>query len=93
MYELYFSLIEKRGDKTNALIEEITALTKQYDLYEECTLENIVPSQMGVDEYKLVYKLKLPSVSTKKSGQVLNFFSHIFQKMFNKYPAFTEAEV
>lgn len=94
MYELRFSLIEKKGEKTDALIEEMVELSKEYDIYEECRFSHLVnfDDDLSVDENKLIYTITLPSAVTKKSGQVLNFLSHVFQKMFNKYPAFTEAE-
>ena len=95
MYELKFSLIEKKGEKTDALIEEMIELSKVYDIYEECSLSHLVSldHDLSVDENKLIYVISLPSAITKKTGQVLGFLNHVFQKMFNKYPAFTEAEV
>lgn len=95
MYELRFSLTEKKGEKTNSLIEEMIELTKEYDIYEECTFSHLITSDrdLSSDENRLIYVISFPTATTKKSGQVLSFLSHVFQKMFNKYPAFSEAEV
>lgn len=92
MYELKFSLTEKRGERTNNLIQEIATVIESYGLEEEVSFSYLVASPSELDENNLVYTISTPSASTKKAGTIVDFIVYIFQKMFNKYPAFTGTE-
>jgi hypothetical protein len=92
-FPIYFSLIERRGEKTDRLITEIIDLSKQLNVYEEISLVSTSPaSTAGPDENKLIYCIQISSPNNKKANDIITFLEYIFQKMFDKYPAFTEPE-
>jgi hypothetical protein len=92
-FSIYFSLLERRGEKTDRLIKEIIDLSKQLNVYDEVTLVSASPAKTaGPDENKLTYSIQVTSPNNKKATDIVAFLEYIFQKMFDKYPAFTEPE-
>lgn len=92
-FSIYFSLIERRGEKTDRLIKEIIDLSKQLSVYDEVSLVTATPARTaGPDENKLTYCIQISSHNNKKATEIVTFLEYIFQKMFDKYPAFTEPE-
>lgn len=92
-YPIYFSLIERSGEKTDRLIKEIRALSKSLNIYDEVTFVSSVPANNGgTDEMLLTYCIQINSPVNKKGAEIVTFLEYIFQKMFDKYPAFTEPQ-
>lgn len=91
-YSIFFHLIERRGEKTERLIQEIKDLSIHHDIYDEVRLVNINPATIGADENQLVYSIETGSPTNKKAVDIISFLEHITKKMFDKYPAFTEPE-
>lgn len=91
-YSIFFQLIERRGDKTERLIQEIKDLSIRHNIYDEVRLVNINPATIGSDENQLVYSIETATPSSKKGADIIFFLEHITKKMFDKYPAFTEPQ-
>lgn len=92
-FEIYFSLIEKRGEKTDQLINEMIRITKELDVYDQVTFAGTLSaSSAGPNDNKLVYCIEIPTVSSVKGAAIISFLSYVFEKMFDKFPAFTEPD-
>lgn len=90
-FPIYIKLIEQRGEKTERLMEEIKNLSLRLDIYDEVTLEPMLENEIGGEENSLIYCITTnPANHSQKSGQIVDFLEYLVQKMFNKYPAFTE---
>lgn len=92
-FEIYFSLIEKRGEKTDQLIKEIVRVTKELDVYEHVTFAGTLSAtNASSSDNKLVYCIEVPTISSAKGAAIIAFLSYVFEKMFDKFPAFTEPD-
>ena len=92
-FEIFFSLIEKRGEKTEQLINDIARLAEKHNIQENVTFSGINHANTaGDNQNKIIYSISLPSATTPKAADVMSFLSYIFNKMFEKFPAFTEPD-
>ena len=92
-YSIYFYLIERRGEKTERLIQEIKDLTLRFNIYDEVRLVSATPASLiGADENTLTYSINMSTPTTKKGEEIIAFLEYVTKKMFDKYPAFTEPE-
>lgn len=90
-FPIYIKLIEQKGEKTERLIEEIKNLSIKFNILDDVSLSAILPSTSGSDENSLIYCINTtPTNHSTSSGQIIDFLEYIFQKMFDKYPAYTE---
>lgn len=90
-YEICFALSERRGEKTEKLIQDIKELSKKYNIYDEVTLSNITASKTLLEtDNTLEYSISIASPNNKKGENIINFLEHVTKKMFDKYPVFTE---
>lgn len=90
-FPIYIKLVEQRGDKTERLVDEIKSLSLRFNIYDDVTLAAILPSNTGSEENTLVYCINTtPTNHSQKSGHIIDFLEYVFQKMFDKYPAYTE---
>ena len=80
MYELKFSLTEKRGERTNNLIQEIATVIESYGLEEEVSFSYLVASPSELDENNLVYTFPHPALQQKKQEQLLILLFTFFRK-------------
>ena len=88
---IYIKLIEQRGDKTERLMEEIKSLSERFNIYDDVTLSGVIPSTSSAEENALIYCINTtPTNNSQKAGNIMDFLEYLFQKMFNKYPAYTD---
>jgi hypothetical protein len=92
-YTLHLALTERKGDKTDRLIREMKKLSIKYDLLDEVTLLSRGSSKTLMEEDNtLTYAVSVPTPNSKKGVNIVAFLEQITQKMFDKYPVFTEPE-
>lgn len=93
-FEFFFSLIEKRGEKTDQLISEIIKASKEHNIYENLDFVGIYPVEYGTgNDNKITYSINVPTPITEKASNIVAFLVYIFTKMFDKFPAFTEPDI
>jgi len=91
IFPIFFQLIEQKGEKTEALINEIKRLSDKFNIYEDIRLAGITQSGTNSNENVLIYELSTtPTSNSPKSNYIIDFLEYIFQKMFDKYPSYIE---
>jgi hypothetical protein len=91
-FPIFFKLQEQRGEKTERLMDEIKSLALRFNISEDIKFIRILPSNSSANENILIYALNATPNNTPKSVSVINFLEYLFQKLFDKYPAFTEPD-
>jgi len=93
IFPIYFKLQEQRGEKTERLMDEINLLSERFDISEDVNFVRLLPSPSNSTENVLVYSISTtPASHSLKGERVINFLEYIFQKLFEKYPAYTEPD-
>lgn len=90
-FPVYIKFVEQKGEKTERLIEEIKTLSRRFNIYDEISLMAVLPSTSNSEENSLIYCIMAnPAEHSYVSNQIIDFLEYVFQKMFEKYPAYTE---
>jgi hypothetical protein len=91
IFPIYIKLVEQRGNKTELLMEEIKNLSIRFDISEDVKFVRLLPSTSNSNENSIVYLINTNPIShSPKAMRTISFLSYIFEKMFDKYPAYTE---
>lgn len=87
---IFIRLIEKKGDPTDKLVNIIWNMIEQHDVVDIVKLENIIPNPVNAQENHVYYSVTY-EISNKREGELaLTFLMHVFQRLFNNYPAYVE---